>query len=442
MINKIYTERGLLYGPSVGVFFSVKISGSPNLEELKSAINFAVNRFEILRCRVLHDDEGQAYYVLRENRCNPSIEVRNYHLSNQDFVNEQEQIPFRFDEGELIRFVIENLDGDDLLLRIVNHHLGGDGRSILILIDEIMNNLEKIEKGTFSYKDASMIPLTVLSKSYLNSEIKMNDLLVYSMNEFNRKWEKEKVVFSYEDYLNMFYKYWSTNSTKVKSVELHKNELYEFKRLCRKHQVSVNSAIITAISKEIEETKKVSIVVEARPKDYKGMGNFAGSIVITIGYDKEQDFWENAKYIHNQIHSQISNRMNSMFSLVFRGLIDDNFQDAINFDLAGCFDSQVVKEYNELYGLKKSNVPFVISNLGVAKIKKNYGRFKVEKIDFVSPLIPGMDGNLGIITVNDTMVLNAEYREDAKCNLGTIVENVIHQFKLGQKELLSEKVSC
>jgi len=446
MINRIYTERGLMYGPAMNVIFSVQIGGRPKIDDLKIAIDYAVNRFEILRCRVLQDYEGQAYYVLREQRCKPDIEVRESYSDLEKFAKEQERIPFHFNNGEMIRFVIETIGKEEVVLRIINHHMGGDGRSILILIDEIMNNLREIDEGRFTYKDKPMIPLTVLSKQYLDSEIKMNDLLKYSMEEFNQKWQKEKRVFTYEDYLAMYQKYWEKNSSRVESVEIHKKVLEKLKIMCKQNHVSVNSAIITAATKEMAESKKISIIVEARPKDYKGMGNFAGSVIITSEYNEKKDFWENAKYIHNQIYAQLNHRISSMFPLVFRGLLDENFQDAVTFEMVGCLDSQLVKEYNDLYGLKKSNVPFTVSNLGVADLEKSYGKFKIEKIKFISPLIPGMKGNFGIITVNNIMTITIEYRENDEMDFVALLKGVVKQFTLltGEDvELLNEdEVLC
>ena len=116
MINKIYTERGLLYGPAMNVVFSMKIVGCSNVENLKTAIDYAVNRFEIMRCRVLQDDDGVAYYVLRESRCKPNIEVRQYHLSMQDFINEQGNGVTQ----KLIDYVLPFIDEDEIAIKSAN----------------------------------------------------------------------------------------------------------------------------------------------------------------------------------------------------------------------------------------------------------------------------------------------------------------------------------
>ena len=45
-----------------------------------------------LRSRIIQDCDGDAYYVLREQRVEPKIEVRDYHMELEAFINEQEKI--------------------------------------------------------------------------------------------------------------------------------------------------------------------------------------------------------------------------------------------------------------------------------------------------------------------------------------------------------------
>lgn len=426
MINKIYLERGSMYAPAMNVVFSIKIIGCSYVENLKTAIDYAVNRFEVLRCRVLQDGEGEAYYVMRENRSKPYIEVRGYHQSLQVFVNEQEKIPFKYTEGDLIRFYIEEMD-DYLYLRIVNHHIAGDGRSVMILVDEIMKNLQEIEEGRFVLQDKAIIPLFVYSKEKLENELQMNDLLKFSMEEFNKKWKAERKVFNYEDYLHMFNQYWSENSTKVKTIKIEREDLARIANQCKENKVTINSVIITALSKAVLKSKKISVIVDARPDDYVGMGNFAGSLLIEGLYDQEKDFWENAQYIHNQIHTQLLDRKRSLFSFVFKGFLEGNFIDALSFVDLGYYESQVVREYNESYGLRKANVPFVISNLGNRNLERGYGQLKVEEAYFLSPLIPGMECNIGILTVADVLTLTMEYVSGVEIDYPVMLDEILEQ---------------
>lgn len=443
MLKKVYTERGFLYNPIVQVVFSVKMSNWPNIENMKNAIYFAINHHEAMRCRIMQDVDGQAFFVLRENKCEPSVEVRDYHLSEQEFINEQEKIPFDIEKGELIRFIVE-LVKDGCYLRVVCNHMAGDGKSILILIDEIMTNLHKIDDGTFecSYDDDSIIPLLVHDKKQLESELQISELLKNSMDEYNKKWEEEKVVFNRKQYQQMFEKFWSKNATKVKSIAIHKDTLAELVHISREKNITINSILVTAIAKAFTEQKKMTVIVDTRPADYRGMGNFAGSLMLESMYDDNKTFWENAEYIHNQIHARIDSRVMTLFALGFMGLLDENFQDAKNFLEADCYESELVKAYNNLYGSGKGNLPVVISNLGVNNLASSYGKYKIEEVSFVSPKTNGIECNVGVITANDIMKITVEYGEKATMDYDAVFDDVVQQLEeisLGSIEYLSEQ---
>lgn len=272
MINKLYTERGLLYGASMHCIFKFQISGNPQLEHLKKSIYFAMNRFEILRCRIMQDSVGDSYYVLREKECEPFIEVRDYHMTEQEFIKEQERKIFRFDKGELIRFYIESLN-DEVILRIVAHHLAGDGESIFVLMREIMQNLNKMGKDEVLLELKPIIPLRTYLKDELEEKIQLNDLLRFSMEEFNTKWKKEKKIYTYNDYQKMFEKFWDSYGTNVKCLKVKKNTLREASIVCRKYGVSINSFILTAAVKELIDTKRIGVIVSVQDQmTTKGWG--------------------------------------------------------------------------------------------------------------------------------------------------------------------------
>lgn len=428
MIKKIYTERGLLFGPVMHCMFTCDLSDHVNVESLKSAIYYAVNRFESLRSRIMQDTEGEAYYVIRENPCQPYIEIRDYHLSEEDFVNEQERMIFRFDKGEMVRFYIEDL-ADRMVLRLAVHHLAGDGDSISILVREIMKNLNEIEKGEFSFELKPIIPLKIYSKTELEEQLQLNDLLKVTMDEFNEKWKKEKKIFTYEDYEKMFYTFWDTHKTKVKYVKIEENIIKRAIQVCREHEVSLNSLMLTAATKELEDATKVGVIVNARPENYQGMGNYAGSLAIEGSYNLEKKFWENAKYIHNQIHSKLDNRINGMFPLLFMGLLDVNMQDAVVFSDVGCYQSKLVAEYSMTYGTGKKKLPLNISNMGVVHLNDENDKYKIVNMSVASPMVPALNCSLGIATVGGNMNIIMEYNDKTGNNYEKMLDSIVNVLK-------------
>lgn len=432
MIKRIITERGLMYGVDMTIIMSVKISGCKNVENLKTAINFGVNRFESLRSRILQDTDGEAYYVLREQRVNPPIEIRNYHTEIEEFSNEQKKIPFHFNEGEMIRFVIEDL-GDCFNMRIVEQHLGGDGRSVVFLVNEIMKNLQEIEEGTFTYQDKPMIPLTLITKEFLDEEVPLSELLQCAADEYNKQWKKEKRIFTYEDYLEKFNEYWSKHETGVKILRIDKNDMSQLVRVSKEKHISINNIILTSVARSFGKSEKILVVADSKP-ERSSMGNYAGSVLIEGLYDDNKSFWENASFIQNQVRTQLAKKTDCLFGLALNSRLDCNLHDAITFDAAGCIENEIAKNFNDVYGGKNNYPAFMISNLGLAELASDYGKVKVEEIEVTSPKQPGGKCNCGIITANGIMNIVMEYDKEAEYDYERILEDVENTFNELVKE--------
>lgn len=415
MIKKIFMERTLLYGVTMNVIASVKMAGCQDIENIKTAIDFAVNRFESLRCRILQDTNGEAYYVMREERVVPYIEVRNYHMDIQEFTNQQERMPFRWDKGEMARFYIEDL-GSEVYLRIVVHHVAGDGKSVMMLADEIMKNLSRIEENTFTYEDEPIVPLKQYGKEFFEEHFDILDLMKCSMDEFNEKWKKEERKFSYADYLDIFNKYWSVNRMQVKCLKVSPSEMKNLHSLGKANNVSINSIIMTAAAKALVEPEKILVVVDARPEGWKGMGNYAGGIQIEGMYDASKSFWENAKYNHNQTHAQIVDRRDALIGTAIPGLLNCNLRDAVALNETGCYDNKIAHMYDDAFGMKKNSFAFIISNIGADLVKPKYGEINVEEVEFESPVIPKANCNMAVTTVGGVMNIVMQYRENCEIN--------------------------
>lgn len=410
MIKKIYTERGFMYGMTVHIIVSIGITGCTDVANLKEAIYYAVNRFEGLRCQVRQDTYGEAYFVNSGQPCEPPIEVRDYHLSPEQFRIEQERIIFKINEGELIRFVIEDL-GNKVCLRIVEHHMVGDGKSVMLLADEIIANLNDIENGCYDYLNKPMIPLQNLGKEYYEENLEVSDLLKRSIMEYNELWNRQKRIFTYEDYKGFFNEYWSRNRTSVQQLKVDRLVMEDLKKLCKRNRVSINSVLLTAAAKSLKSNKKIVVVVDAKPDECKGMGNYAGFLTIDRNYDENKTFWDNVLYNHNLVHTQLAKRSDSMLAYALSCVKDCNFDDASQLESVGCLEDEVAHSYNELYN-PKGNIGLVVSNLGADNVKTQYDRIQVKDLEIHSPINPNMGCSLCIATTNGVMNIIMEYAEE------------------------------
>jgi len=82
----------------------------------------------------------------------------------KEIINESEKRTFDIKDGELIRtFIIPNSDGITLLIHA--HHLAGDGKSILIFVNDVLDSLDG--------QPLQFKPMILINGKYLNSRAKL-----------------------------------------------------------------------------------------------------------------------------------------------------------------------------------------------------------------------------------------------------------------------------
>lgn len=428
MIRKISIDRMLVFSPSMQIILRAEIKGCKNILSIKKAIMYAVQKFEILNSRVLQDEEGECYYVTKENFTMPHIEIRNYIQSAQEFVNEQEKIQFNFEGGELIRFIV-SVHNNKIILSIVQHHLAGDGKSALLFLQEIMENLEKVDNGEIiSMSRDEMVPIQMYTKKYLSQFVEVGELEKIFLEEVNNEWRKSNPkIFRFQDLHELFESYWKCHRSKVATATISEHVVKQFSAMCKKNKVTVNNAIITSILKDLERKQKISIIVDLRTEDFKKPGNYAGGFLIEVQYNPKIGFWENAKNVQKLVSDYLNDRTKLMLAFLLNECMDKSFIDGTNFQYAGRIENNILKEYNSLR-LLKEEYPLIVSNLGINQIKERYGKFKIEGLSFFSPVTVGFSTNVSIITENGKMVINVQ-SIDCDIEYQKVLDELVRQMK-------------
>ncbi|WP_139111558.1 MULTISPECIES: hypothetical protein [Clostridium] len=131
MSKQIITERTNLFEPNVYIVIYVEIDGKPPVERLKEAIQKAFPRNELTMSKVTIDEAGRAYYEkLKESGCKVIITQSDW----KSIIAENEKQPFEIKCGELMQvFVKENGK-----IFFMAHHLAGDGKSIITLLQDAL----------------------------------------------------------------------------------------------------------------------------------------------------------------------------------------------------------------------------------------------------------------------------------------------------------------
>lgn len=116
--------------------------------------------------------------------------------------------------GELVRTYI-HAEPETGTLLIMAHHLVGDGKSILLLIDHILHNL--------AGKPLPYEPMMVMDEDFLRDRECFPGALSRYLNRVNRKWLQCGSRFTWEDYRKQHHAYWDRYSSDI-SVESYGEE--------------------------------------------------------------------------------------------------------------------------------------------------------------------------------------------------------------------------
>lgn len=135
MLNQIHPES-LAYN----IPLCVRLEGELDREALQDALNFLVQRHEILRTTYDIDDEGIVQKVQPAGECVLSVEhvdANNDSMSLDDWILQNRQKHFDLMEGPLLYADLRVLSEYQHILLIVMHHITVDHTAVGVLIEEL-----------------------------------------------------------------------------------------------------------------------------------------------------------------------------------------------------------------------------------------------------------------------------------------------------------------
>ena len=144
MKKYIRSERANLFEPNVYIGMIVKLSGNLSSEEVEQAVYSAYEANEATMSRIVLEANGDAYYeTMKSSGCKFFKDNRQWN----ELLCQSEKKPLALNQGELVRIYLTK-ESNQTILFIHAHHLTGDGKSVLILLNDIINSLNN--KNPFS----------------------------------------------------------------------------------------------------------------------------------------------------------------------------------------------------------------------------------------------------------------------------------------------------
>lgn len=403
MSNMIHKEQTYLHMPAANIVMTFTLKGEVDSAALATAIKAASASHEILSCRIVQNGDGSACYQHQEF-IPPLVEVLK-DISWQNVLHEQEKRPFHIDQGEWMRHVlITHKDGIDWVM--VAHHLAGDGISMLYFARDVLTAMHIPDQNMPFH------PLRLFQPGDMQTGTKLNPVLGLMLRMTNRRWEKNRKTFSWEDRNRLHEKFWSARKTEIISREMEEKKLSCLLAACRDHHVTLTAAMVTALLLCTPGESDVGLAVSVRPEGFEGMGNYATGFSIRYEPNIQKEFWINAAKVHKRMLDKINHPGKKFFLLNFMNAISPTLIDAAYYSAYDEFADSSAASMSRMFGYNGNDKGISLTNLTRAPIPGQYGDISLHRIVFVPPLVPNAKRILGIVTIGNRMVVTMQYGKD------------------------------
>lgn len=400
MKNAIDKERTWIFSPVNNIAIKVDIKGNIGEEQLKNAIKDTVNHYEMLHQKIVVDKDGYAYYE-RSDLFEPVIKPMESEW--KEVAKEQEKIPFAIDRGEFIRFFYSRTETGMAVL-IIAHHIAGDGLSFVYFVQNLMRSLAG-EKTEYQ-------KLELFNMDKLPREAGLRFPITWLIEYMNRKWRKTGKSFDFNDFYNMYDKYWEQRETEIYTYCLE-DEVYDaIERYSKENNITINTIITTALIRASGQLSDVGMAVSIRDKDFTGMGNYATGISVKYKYNENKSFAWNAGNVQKLIYGKLNNTAKKFFLLQFMRSIEPTLIDAIYFNACCGYKNKTAELFSKMFGYSGNPKGISITNLTKLPIQTRYGDYELEDFIFVPPLVLNAKRLIGIATIEKRIVLSLHISKD------------------------------
>lgn len=447
-------ERAHSKVPMSNISLIMTILGKVSPDELKNVIKKMQQRHPILNCHL--QISGRKVNFISNGSLDIPIKVIKREREDQwrDTILLEHKIPFEMEKGPLIRFILlESKDISDLI--IFCQHTICDGISLIYLARDIMTYLSKPSKEV-----ELLPPAPLVNRENIDQKIKPALTMRLLKGIIRKKWEKNEVLFDYEDFYEIHKVYWNIYEYKAHLLEFPEEYTKKFVLACREHDVTVNTALIAAFAiaqnKLHPESPKFlrNFASAANLRKLllnpvsEQFGFFAGGIEFDYKYSKNDSLWDAARKIHKKINPKKSRKkilvqtitsfqlpqglMDAQFFAAFGNLIPPRspsyhkMQKFINNDKN--IAVQIVKKRLSK-GLVKAQI---MTNLGKTNFPEKYGDLILKNLILMPSCSPYTEIVLGVVTHGGTLSITLNHMESSISS-----ENVLKIKKMAREIILS-----
>ncbi len=361
------------YDPNIYMYLLVILEGNLTTDDILKAVEDAYSQNETTMSRLVLEEGKLWFRTMDRTGCKAMVDVRDW----RQIMKEDEGDVLRIDEGEFFRtYVIKKENHYELFIRA--HHIAADGKSLVILLNDICDSLEGVR---VNYK-----PLNNLGAERIPANQKPLFPVYLLIQYMNRIWKKKgQPFFTWKEYYAVHKKFWNTSESEVILEEVGEEEVSRIRAACKEHKITVNSYILAKLFKENPEYQHICFPISLRNEN-RSISNKAFMVRTRYRYNQKKSFWENAERLHRAARKLIENRKNRYeLSLRVRCMEPSLLDSALLYTHLG-YDNPISKLLAELIGYSgKRKTDLVVTNLTNLDISCKYTRFQVKKPIVIAP---------------------------------------------------------
>lgn len=411
---RIYTERHILRNPALSVLMKISVDERFDESRFEKALQALKNVHPLLYSSVVMDDDGVAYY--REN----GVQRLELHCIRREHSNQWLEVaeaenkrPFDCETGPLVRFFVFYGEADFDILAVVQH-LIGDGDAIARLLRDVVAAYAGVDLPRQEQ-------VLITSQRDLPPGATPTFLTKMFVRPFNKMWNKgARPRFREPEYREMFYNYHRTADIGLACSTITANQMKDLHRACKANGVTINSAIVTAFIRAMQErhyhdkNRKTVVGVPINMRNRlslpatSSLGNFASAVSVKYRYNTKESFWRNAVRVQTKLKSKLESDKAPWVLLNLYALMEPLLIDAMYFAAYGNCDDKAARKAAAMLSIDNPSST-AVSNLGRLDFDGQIGSCHVRDMVFFAPKATGSYVVLGVATLGGTMQIGFSY---------------------------------
>lgn len=411
-------ERLHFRNPSTNIIFKGTIIGKFNKERLLESLEELRSIYPILNY-VLRQGKNRKLYFVEKPRSKIQVifQKRKNKMQWKRVINEQIKIPYRLLKEPLVRFIILEEEGQfDIIM--MEHHIMGDGKSAMHIFEDFIHIYLGHAKNLPVHKIRLVKGTKDLAVKYEGNLL--TDIIV---KIFNHRWRREKTRFLEKEYERIYRTFYAKYDINFAHGYIEGENYIKLREACKKHEVTLNSAIITAFmygmqKRQYDRREELKVTVAASISKYlrfntdRTVGNYVSSISSRFRYNFRISFWENAQSIGDRLKKELDNSQRVLSAFRMMSIIDQSAFDGLYFMKYATYTNKALEKLGKLMNIDKKEKGMETTNLGIIELKSKYPDHEFKDLVFLPPAVTVFDKVVGVATMENQLTLGISYIEN------------------------------